>query len=98
MTLSTIIALSWPASSPDGVYTLGLGRREPYGLFIYIWLYCIGWWFVQDAAKVFTFFLLNKYNLFGYKDTGKLELPDSTLRYIKENKEKDMLVKKGGHH
>jgi hypothetical protein len=47
---------------------------------------------------VFTFFLLNKYNLFGYKDTGKLELPDSTLRYIKENKEKDMLVKKGGHH
>ena len=97
LTLSTIIALSWPASSPDGVYTLGLGRREPYGLFIYIWLYCIGWWFVQDAAKVFTFFLLNKYNLFGYKDTGKLELPDSTLRYIKENKEKDMLVKKSGH-
>ena len=98
LTLSTIIALSWPASSPDGVYTLGLGRREPYGLFVYIWLYCIGWWFVQDACKVLTFYYLKKHNIFGYNDTGKFEMPASTLKYIKENKEKDMMLKKTSHH
>jgi hypothetical protein len=28
---------------------------------------------------------------------GKLVLPESTLMYIKQNKEKDMQLKKGGH-
>jgi hypothetical protein len=28
---------------------------------------------------------------------GKLVLPESTIMYIKQNKEKDMQLKKGGH-
>lgn len=47
LSVSTILAIAWPASYPDGVYTLGLVRREPKALFVYIWLYCIVWWFVQ---------------------------------------------------
>mmetsp|Transcript_19959 Transcript_19959/g.33403 ORF Transcript_19959/g.33403 Transcript_19959/m.33403 type:complete len:906 (+) Transcript_19959:83-2800(+) len=90
LTLSTIIACSWPTTYPDGVYTMGLARRKPYELPVYIWLYCIGWWFVQDAAKVATFYVLKKYNIFGYNDTGKLVLPESAVRYINDNKEKDM--------
>ncbi|KAJ1422197.1 P3A, P type ATPase [Ochromonadaceae sp. CCMP2298] len=97
LTISTIIACSWPSSYPDGVYTLGLSQRIPYGMPVYIWLYCIGWWFVQDAAKVFTFYLLKKHNYFGYNDTGKLVLPQSTLDYIQEHKDKDMKSNKGGH-
>lgn len=47
LTCSTILAIAWPASHPDEIYTLGLVLRKPYALFVYIWLYCIVWWFVQ---------------------------------------------------
>jgi H+-transporting ATPase len=99
LTISTVIACTWPKTYPDGVLTEGLGRRQPYEFALYIWLYCIAWWFVQDAAKVLTFYILKKYNLFGYNDTGKLVMPASALQYIRDHKEKDMAAKKGkGHH
>ena len=37
MSTSTILACVWPASEPDGIYTLGLGYRPPYALPVYIW-------------------------------------------------------------
>jgi len=61
----------WPSSYPDGIYTLGLVRRKPYALFVYIWLYCIVWWVIQDAIKVMVFYWMKKNNIFGYNDTGK---------------------------
>jgi H+-transporting ATPase len=52
LSCSTILALAWPASYPDGVYTLGLARREPYILAFYIWLYCLFWWLIQVIANL----------------------------------------------
>jgi H+-transporting ATPase len=92
LTASTVLAITWPHTEPDNVPTEGLGRRQPYELPIYIWIYCVVWWFVQDAAKVGTFYILKKYNLFGYNDTGKLELPESTRKYIETHKEADLLA------
>jgi hypothetical protein len=71
LTISTILACAWPSGNSDGVYAMGLGRRKPYTLALYIWLYCIVWWFIQDACKVFAFYMLKKFNIFGYNDTGK---------------------------
>jgi hypothetical protein len=71
LTISTILACAWPSGDSDGVYAMGLGRRKPYTLALYIWLYCIVWWFIQDACKVFAFYILKKYNIFGYNDTGE---------------------------
>ena len=68
---STVVAIVWPSSYPDGIYTLGLGRRKPYVLPVYIWLYCIVWWVIQDVIKVGVFNYLKKNNIFGYNDTGK---------------------------
>jgi H+-transporting ATPase len=90
LTASTTIALSWPASYPDGIYALGLGYRKPYPLFLWIWIYCIVWWFAQDAAKVGVIYLMKKFDWLGYNDTGKLVLPASTVEYIKLHKEEDM--------
>eukprot|EP01032_Pedospumella_encystans_P020845 gene20845-biopygen17007 len=98
LTISTVIACAWPETYPDGVYTVGLARRKPIELALYVWLYCIAWWFVQDGAKVLTFHILKKNNYFGYNDTGKLVLPASTLKYIQDNKAKDMVIKKTAHH
>ena len=47
LSASTVLAIAWPSSYPDGIFAEGLGRRKPYALFIYIWLYCIVWWFFQ---------------------------------------------------
>ncbi len=71
LTISTILACAWPSGDSDGVYAMGLGRRKPYTLALYIWLYCIVWWFIQDACKVFAFYILKKYNILGYNDTGE---------------------------
>ena len=86
LTCSTILAVFWPASTPDGIYTIGLGRRQPYFLFAYIWVYCLFMWLLEDAAKVFAFFCIKRFNLFGYNDTGKLVLPESARNYIEKNK------------
>ena len=45
---STALACLWPLSRPDGIPTLGLLRRgNNHILPVYIWIYCIVWWFIQ---------------------------------------------------
>ncbi len=73
LTCSTMIACYWPMSRPDGIPTIGLEKKPPRMLPIFIWIYCIFWWLIQDAAKVFTYKLLKRFNVFGYNDSGMLE-------------------------
>ena len=70
LSASTILACVWPMSRPDGIPTLGLERKVPYSLPIYIWLYCLVWWLIQDAVKVYTFRFLKHFNVFGYNESG----------------------------
>jgi len=79
--ISTILACSWPSSHPDGVYALGLGYRPPGALAVFIWFYCVFWWLVQDAAKVFCHRAMLRYNWFGVNDSGVVTLPTSALEY-----------------
>jgi len=64
LTMSTILACVWPAAYPDGVYTEGLALRPPYVLPLVIWVYCLVWWFIQDAAKVGLYTVLTIYGLY----------------------------------
>jgi H+-transporting ATPase len=79
LSMSTIVACEWPRSKPDGIPTLGLEKRYPYMLPIYIWAYCIVWWLIQDAAKVYTYKLLKRFNVFGYNDTGMAFVPEDQM-------------------
>jgi H+-transporting ATPase len=47
LSTSTILACLWPESKPDGIYTIGLTSRTPHLFPLYIWIYCIIWWFIQ---------------------------------------------------
>ena len=85
LTSSTIIALVWPSSTIDGVYTLGLARRKPHLLAFYVWLYCIIWWFIQDASKILAFKLMKRYNLFGINNSGAVVLGQSTIDYMRDS-------------
>jgi H+-transporting ATPase len=65
---STIIASTWPKSRPDGVPVLGLAYRPPQVLPLWIWIYCLVWWLIQDAAKVVFIRAAFKYNWFGVRN------------------------------
>lgn len=47
LTTSTLLACYWPESYPDNIFALGLLRREPFNLPLYIWIYCLMWWVIQ---------------------------------------------------
>ena len=86
LTSSTVIACALPDAEIDAIKTLGLGRHEPYAYAFYIWVYCIVWWWIQDAAKVFCYWVMFRYNIFGINNTGKMEFPPSTQKYYDENR------------
>lgn len=69
LALSTVLACFWPKSSVDDQDVIGLAYEHPKAFAFYVWLYCIFWWFIQDAAKVATYWWLEKYNIFGINDS-----------------------------
>lgn len=69
LSLSTLLACYWPDSTPDGIPAIGLLRVEPKIFCLFIWLYCLAWWLLQDISKVFTYYLLERFNVFGINDT-----------------------------
>lgn len=85
LTCSTLLACFWPYSFPDGIFAFGLARRVPYMMPVYIWAYCIFWWFVQDAAKVWTYHLMKTYNWFGVNDATADPMLEAALAEATEN-------------
>ena len=73
LAVSSILSLVWPPSSPDGIETEGLSSDA--GVFGFVWLFCLFWWFVQDACKVLLYKFMYKYNFLGISDTGVMVLP-----------------------
>lgn len=78
--ISTILACAWPEGEVDEIEVIGLAQRDPKALAFYIWIYCIVFWFVQDACKVYAYFVLNRYNLFGISDSLMIGKGGSTTR------------------
>ena len=60
LTISSLLAIFWPTSEPDGILTEGL--KTNMAVWGFVWLYCLVWWFIQDAAKVLTYHYMYKYN------------------------------------
>merc|ERR1712054_177143 len=50
---STMFAMFWPKSYPDGIQTEGLEQSPPYLLQVFVWSWSLSWWIAEDAAKVF---------------------------------------------
>ena len=84
LTISTLVASFWPDSTPDQIPTHGLAHGGGgYSLLpLWVWLYCIVWWFVQDLAKVLTYKVLDRYDLFEYRTIaeGKWEPPAMSIQ------------------
>ena len=75
LALSTCVAAFWPSSSPDGVHTVGLaqlseGQPEMASqrlMPIFVWLYCLVWWFIQDWIKCGCYVWMDRFDVFSYR-------------------------------
>ena len=71
----------WPEGDQDGIQVEGLVRSPPQALFVFIWFYCIVWWLIQDAAKVYAYKFIKHFNLMNIHDTGIVRRNESTIKY-----------------
>ena len=94
LTISTIIASSWPECYPDGIYTMGLAYSKPYTLTLWVWIYCIAFWFLQDAAKVACYNWMEKYNIFNINNTLRKGVDSDGKLPDEENGLKERLLSK----
>ena len=98
LTTSSLVAVFWPKSTPDEIETEGL--RNDMGLFVFVWLYCIIWWFIQDLAKVLAYKYMYATNFCNINATGVVKLPESAKK-LAEDLDRAMLEEAqngGGHH
>jgi len=73
--LSTCVAAFWPESSPDNIKSVGLARLSDGQpamasqrlMPVYVWLYCVVWWFFQDWIKVLSYVVMDKFDIFSYR-------------------------------
>jgi H+-transporting ATPase len=99
LTLSSLLSIFWPASEPDGIPTEGL--RNDMGLFVFVWLFCILFFFLQDALKVLCYRMMFKTNFNGIATTGVVVFPESTQKLVKELREAlsdEVANGASGHH
>jgi H+-transporting ATPase len=68
MGISTIIACFWPANVAtfwtDGIPCRGLAIGSYRLWALWVWFYCIFWWWVQDVCKVGAYWLMHRFNVF----------------------------------
>ncbi|PBJ81106.1 P-type H+-ATPase [Trypanosoma cruzi cruzi] len=66
--VSSMVASFWHTSRPDGLLTEGLAWGDTNSerlLPLWVWIYCIVWWLIQDAVKVGAHKLMEWMDLFG---------------------------------
>jgi len=95
LTLSTILACFWPDSTIDNQQVEGLANHQPKELAVILWLYCIFWWFVQDAAKVALYWWMEKYNIWGINDApgAHIVVSDSSSNPLHQDEEANLTKK-----
>jgi H+-transporting ATPase len=97
LTASSLVSIFWPESTPDDIPTEGL--KKDLGLFAFVWIYCIIWWWIQDLAKVLAYKWMFATNLFDINGTGVVKLPESSKALIAElDKALEEGTGGGGHH
>lgn len=70
--LSTTLALVWPCGTLDEVPVCGLGYHESrQKIALWVWLYCIVVFFIQDIVKVITWRILLHFNFFNVNNVVK---------------------------
>jgi H+-transporting ATPase len=82
LTLSSVLSIVWPDGSLDGIPVLGL--QSDMGLFVFVWLYSLFFWGIQDGLKVLACKHMYSSNFMDINSTGIVVLPPSALKMLEE--------------
>ena len=80
--LSSLLSIFWPASTIDGV--AGEGLKNDMGLFVFIWIYSLVTFAIQDCVKVGVFAWMHKTNFNDIAKTGVVILPPAAKQLRKD--------------
>jgi len=78
--LTTSISLGWPEGYLAGVPVCGL-VYDNQKIALWVWIYCIIVFFIQDIIKVITWRILMKFNIFNVNNVVKIKKP-SQMRLL----------------
>jgi H+-transporting ATPase len=92
--VSSLIALFWPEGEIDDIPVEGL--QSEVGVFVFVWLFCLVFFIIQDCSKVLAFKIMVNANFNGIMNTGVVVLPESTKKLIAEL-ESALEEQAGGH-
>lgn len=82
LSISSLLSIFWPDSEPDGILTEGLLNEME--LFVFVWVFCLIFWLIQDVAKVVAYSLMYRCNYANIKGNGVVQLPDSARQLLAE--------------
>eukprot|EP00668_Euglena_longa_P006323 GGOE01007532.1.p1 GENE.GGOE01007532.1~~GGOE01007532.1.p1 ORF type:complete len:984 (-),score=237.59 GGOE01007532.1:877-3756(-) len=71
LTASTLLALLWPKGTLDGLPVHGLAYIEGNFIALWIWIYCLVVFIIQDFCKVAAFAVLYRFNCFNIRGDRK---------------------------
>ncbi|KAG8345238.1 putative Cation transporter ATPase N terminus [Trypanosoma vivax] len=82
--VSTIVASLWPNARPHGLLTEGLALGDNLKdklLPLWVWIYCIIWWIIQDVLKVLAHKVMERFDIFGCvsRVNGRQTIPTSNV-------------------
>lgn len=80
--ISSLLAIYWPETTLDDIPVAGL--KSDMGLFGFVWIYCLFFWFIQDLLKVLTFKWMYNSNFNNISTSGVVVLPDSAKKFLEE--------------
>jgi H+-transporting ATPase len=95
LSISSVLSIVWPEGEQDHIAVLGL--QSNMGLFGFVWIFCLIFWFIQDTLKVIFYRLMYKYNFNGIATSGVVVLPESALKII-QDLENEMSTVAAAHH
>ncbi|GBF93619.1 H+-transporting ATPase [Raphidocelis subcapitata] len=89
MGISTLIACLWPPNAgdfwTDKIKVRGLALSE-YKLWpLWVWIYCVVWWWIQDLCKVAFYWLMRKTNMFYVNTSTLVNVRDKTTFGAKDS-------------
>ncbi len=75
--LSTLLACIWPNGHTDKIRVEGLTRGDYTLMPLWVWIYCVVWWWIQDLLKVVCYWLMHRYNVFDINTTMLINKRDA---------------------
>jgi len=70
---TTTISLAWPCGTLDKVHVCGLGYKDNRLMALWIWIYCVVVFLIQDVVKVGTWWIIRRYNFLNVNNVVKIQ-------------------------